>query len=133
MKPYLTVFSTVAAISAALFIVAPSRGQESDADKAKAAKAAAKAKNIARTLAENSRQLTIFDRQGKVIKTIGDPAIYSQPSISPDLKHVAVIRPDLESETADVWVFDIESGKGTKITKSKAREAARSPVWGPNS
>jgi Tol biopolymer transport system component len=75
----------------------------------------------------------LFDRTGKVVKTIGEPAIYNQPSISPDLTRVAVIRQDPENQTADLWVIDIETGAGTRITKSKEREAARSPVWAPDS
>ena len=122
--------STTLALAAALLIApAPTRGQASEADKAKAAKAAAKAKAIARTLEENARQLTLFDRAGKVVKTFGDRALYNQPSISPDGTRVAAIRQDLENETADLWVIHIETGVGTKITKSKSREAARSPVW----
>ena len=132
MKRSISILLTAAALAFA-FTIVPSRGQQTDADKAKAAKAAAKAKNIARTLEENSRQLTLFDRQGKVVKTFGQAAIYNQPSISPDLKRVAVIRTDLENETADLWVIDIETGAGTKLTKSKSREPARSPVWAPDS
>ena len=134
MKRDIIALSTAAALATALLLVPVlSRGQESDADKAKAAKAAAKAKNIARALEENSRQLTLFDRQGKVIKLVGERAVYNQPSISPDLTRVAVIRQDPENETADLWVINIETGAGTKLTKSKAREAARSPVWAPDS
>jgi Tol biopolymer transport system component len=134
MKRYIAIPLTAAALAAALMILPrPSHGQDSDADKAKAAKAAAKAKNIARAIQENARQLTLFDRQGKVIKTFGDRALYNQPSISPDLTRVAVIRQDLENETADLWVIDMGTGTGTKITKSKSREPARSPVWGPDS
>ena len=134
MKQYVAVLSTTVALAAALLIApAPTRGQASEADKAKAAKAAAKAKAIARTLAENARQLTLFDRAGKVVKTFGERAIYNQPSISPDGTRVAAIRQDLENETADLWVIHIETEAGTKITKSKSREAARSPVWAPDS
>lgn len=134
MKHYVAVLVTAAALAAGLLISPPlTHGQASEADKAKAAKAAAKAKAIARALEENARQLTLFDRTGKVIKTFGERALYNQPSISPDGKRVAVIRQDLENETADLWVIDIESGAGTKITKSKSREPARSPVWAPDS
>src|SRR5215471_1600293 len=133
MKRYLIVLSAAALAAALMIAPVPSRGQESEADKAKAAKAAAKAKNIARVLEENSRQLTLFDRQGKVIKTFGERAIYNQPSISPDGTRVAVIRQDLPNETADLWVISIETGAGVKITKSKPREPARSPVWAPDS
>ena len=134
MKRDIIALSTAAALATVLlFVPMLSHGQESDADKAKAAKAAAKAKNIARALEENSRQLTLFDRQGKVIKVVGERAIYNQPSISPDLTRIAVIRQDLENETADLWVISIETGAGTKLTKSKSREPVRSPVWAPDS
>jgi Tol biopolymer transport system component len=133
MKRYLIVLSAAALAAVLMIAPVPSRGQESEADKAKAAKAAAKAKNIARALQENARQLTLFDRQRKVIKTFGERAIYNQPSISPDGTRVAVIRQDLPNETADLWVIRIETGAGTKLTKSKSREAARSPVWAPDS
>jgi Tol biopolymer transport system component len=134
MKQYAVLLTAVAVAAAALLIAPPpSRGQASDADKAKAAKAAAKAKAIARNFEENARQLTLFDRTGKVVNTFGDRALYNQPSISPDGTRVAVIRQDPENETADLWVINIQTGAGTKITKSKSREAARSPVWGPDS
>ena len=134
MKRYIAALSTAAAIAAALMIAPPlSRGQESGADKAKAAKAAAKAKAIARTMEENARQLTLFDRQGKIVKTVGERGLYAQPSISPDLTRIALIRQDLQAETADLWVYNIETGAGTKLTNSKSREGARSPVWAPGS
>jgi Tol biopolymer transport system component len=134
MKRDIVVLSTAAALATVLlFAPVRSRGQESDADKAKAAKAAAKAKTIARALEENARQLTLFDRQGKTIKTFGERALYNQPSISPDGTRVAVIRQDLTNETADLWVIAIDTGAGTKLTNSKSREPARSPVWAPDS
>ena len=134
MKQSVAVLATAFILAAVLLIAPPTtRGQASGAEKAKADQAAAKAKAIARAIEENARQLTLFDRTGKVIKTFGERALYNQPSISPDGTRAAVIRQDLENETADLWVINIETGAGTKITKSKSREPARSPVWAPDS
>ena len=38
------------------------------------------------------RQLTVFDRTGKVVSTVGSPGLYVQPGISPDGKRVVVMR-----------------------------------------
>ena len=45
---------------------------------------------------------------------------------------MAVIKPDLEKETNDLWVIDVASGRGRQITTSKAREGANSPAWSPD-
>ena len=56
--------------------------------------------------------------------------MYSQAALSPDGTRVAVIKTDLETLDADVWVFDIATGKGTPITSDAAPNAA--PVWSPD-
>src|SRR5438128_12630855 len=48
------------------------------------------------------RQMTIFDRQGKVTGTVGDPGFYIQPGISPDGKRLAVIRHDPKRSNQDI-------------------------------
>ena len=76
-------------------------------------------------LGQNMRQLTIFDREGNIVRTIGEPDRYSQPNFSPDRSRVAVIiQPDL-------WVFDLATGNGTQIT-SRQRGRVRAPVWSPD-
>src|SRR5947207_2019392 len=52
--------------------------------------------------------------------------------ISPDRTRVAAVKFDPESETRDLWVFDIATGKSTRITSSQKREGAISPVWSPD-
>ena len=69
--------------------------------------------------------ITLVDRQGKAVQTVGELGSYSQPALSPDGKQVAVIRND-QGKT-NVWVLDVASGKATQITSDPAPHA--SPVW----
>jgi len=76
------------------------------------------------------QQLTVFDRQGTVVSRVGEPGSYSQAAFSPDGSRLAVIKRDLDSDTQDVWTFDIATGKGTSVTSDSALDAA--PVWSPD-
>jgi len=96
------------------------------------AKAAAKAKAIAQAFEANARTLTIFDRQGKVVTTVGPRAIYNTPVFSPDAKRLVVAKTDLEKETQDLWVFDIATGNSIQLTSGKPREASTAPAWSPD-
>jgi serine/threonine-protein kinase len=73
------------------------------------------------------RQLTVFDRAGKVVSTVGQPGLYVQPGLSPDGKRVVVMRNDPETGNGDIWTFDLATGKGTPITNDTPPENA--PVW----
>jgi len=81
-----------------------------------------------------ARVLTVFDREGKVVTTVGERAIYSQPVFSPDRTRLAVIKVDLESDTVDLWVLDVATGNSTRITSNQKRneETATAPVWSPD-
>ena len=46
--------------------------------------------------------LTVFDRQGKDVTTVGERAIYFSPTFSPDRTRLVVTKRDLESETSDI-------------------------------
>jgi Tol biopolymer transport system component len=76
------------------------------------------------------RQLTVFDREGKVVSTVGPPGLYVQPGLSPDGKHVVVMRNDPETGNGDIWTFDVASGKGTPITNDTPPDNA--PIWSPD-
>lgn len=91
-----------------------------------------RARVITEIMESNSRTLTLFDRQGNQVGTVGQRDIYNQPVFSPDNSRMAVIKPDLEKETNDLWVIDVASGRGRQITTSKAREGASSPAWSPD-
>src|SRR5688500_12967148 len=93
---------------------------------------AERARNNARQLEQNARTLTLFDRNGKVISTIAERHIFNQPTLSPDAARIALIKPDLEKETVDLWVYDIATGKGVQITSNKPRENVQAPAWSPD-
>jgi Tol biopolymer transport system component len=79
-----------------------------------------------------ANQLTVFDREGKVLYTVGQRDFYQQPSLSPDGNRIVVIKQDPEKETADAWVIDVATSKGIQITSSQPREFVSAPVWSPD-
>jgi len=62
------------------------------------------------------QQLTIFNREGQVVKKVGEPGRYSGPAFSPDGAHLLVTKNDLKTSQQDLWTIDIASGKSTQIT-----------------
>jgi Tol biopolymer transport system component len=126
----IAVVITTAGFAAAL-VLAPTPGLSQSANDERA-KAAAKAKLIARQFEANARTLTIYDRQGKVVTTVGQRAIYNTPVFSPDAKRLVAGKVDLEKETQDLWVFDISTGNSVQLTSSKARENSSTPAWSPD-
>ena len=124
---YRTAIITTAAGALAVLLLAPApAAAQLPTDPAE------RAKVIAQIMAANSRQLTLFDREGKEVSVVGPKDLYNQPVLSPDGKRVAVIKADLDKETNDLWVFDAASGKGVQITSSQRRESATSPAWSPD-
>ena len=91
-----------------------------------------RARVISQIMETQSRQLTLFDRQGQTIGVVGPRDLYNQPVFSPDAKRMAVVKPDLDKETNDLWVIDVASAKGIQITSSQPREGANSPAWSPD-
>src|SRR6478609_8345764 len=72
-----------------------------------------RAQAIERNARENARQLTLLDKQGTVVATVGERGLYNQPVLSPDVTRVAVIKADPVKETTDLWIVDLASGRGT--------------------
>src|SRR5215831_16205288 len=123
---------TAATFAAALMLLGQSNNDKAKAGNDEKAKAAAKAKAIAQTFEANARTLTIYDRQGKVVTTVGPRAIYNTPVFSPDAKRLVAGKVDLEKETQDLWVFDVATGNSIQLTSSKARENSNTPAWSPD-
>src|SRR5262245_64121953 len=90
-----------------------------------------RARIISQIMETQSRQLTLFDRQGQLIGVVGPRDLYNQPVFSPDAKRMAVIKPDLDKETNDLWVVGVATAKAVQITSSQPREGASSPAWSP--
>jgi len=91
-----------------------------------------RAKVIAQVMQANARQLTLYDREGKELTSVGPKDLYNQPVFSPDAKRLAVIKQDLENESQDLWIFDVATGSGKRITVSGSREQSTSPAWSPD-
>jgi Tol biopolymer transport system component len=73
------------------------------------------------------RQLIWIDRNGKAEGTVGSPALYENPRLSPDGKRLAVHKPD---GGGDIWIFDLERNNSTRFTFDPASD--NDPVWSPD-
>ena len=99
------------ALLALLLAAAPALAQTPAPVKADEQAKSAKAKRLAEAFERNARILTVFDREGKVVTTVGERGIYNQGSvISPDRKRVAVVKCDHEKGVGDIWVLDVATG-----------------------
>ena len=70
--------------------------------------------------------LTVFDRGGKVLRTL-DRGVYTSPVWSPDGTRVAVVK-----DTRYVWVVDASTGKSTQLAANQPEDVATGLVWSPD-
>ena len=75
-------------------------------------------------------QLVWYDRAGKSLGTVADPAVYSNPSLSPDDRWLAVSKVDERVGTRDVWVIDLVRKASSRLTLGAADDL--NPVWSPD-
>ena len=75
-------------------------------------------------------RLTWFDRQGRIVGTIGEPGLYRTLTISPDGKQVAFERTDPQTQNRDIWLLEFARGTSTRFTSDLAWEAF--PTWSPD-
>src|SRR5262249_52749840 len=73
--------------------------------------------------------LTWFDAQGKPGNTIGEPAIYGNPAISPDGNRIAV-ETGTNSGDRDIWILDTKRGISTRFTFDPHLDS--NPSWSPD-
>jgi Tol biopolymer transport system component len=71
-----------------------------------------------------------FDRSGRKLATVGEPADYSNPSLSPDDSKLAVCIRDPQTGTRDIWIYDLVRGGMTRLTFDPADDL--DPVWSPD-
>jgi Tol biopolymer transport system component len=74
-------------------------------------------------------RLVWLDRSGKPTATVGAPADYGRPRLSPDGQRLAVEIWD--SSGSDIWIQDFARGSMTRFTFSTAEELG--PVWSNDS
>jgi len=72
-------------------------------------------------------ELTTFDRTGKTVGTIGEPAGYTGPTFSPDGTRLAVARRESTGTARDIWVFDLARGNRLRLTLDAGDDLA--PRW----
>jgi len=75
-------------------------------------------------------ELVWLDRQGRRLGTVGEPAAYSNPALSPDEKKLVVCRVNPQVGTRDLWLFDLARGTPSRFTFDPADET--NPVWSPD-
>lgn len=74
--------------------------------------------------------LTWFDRTGRAMGTVGAPAHYINPALSPDEKRIAVDIRDPRTGKRDIWVMDPAHGTQSRYTFGAGEEL--SPTWSPD-
>jgi len=107
-------------------------GQELNAEAKSKEAVEARNKRNAQIFQNNASVLTFLDRYGKHTGQIGERALYDAAILSPDGKRIAAIKDDLENESADLFVFDVATGKATRFTTSVRTEFVETPVWSPD-
>lgn len=76
-------------------------------------------------------RLTWFDRAGKLLESVGDPAVYRTLALSPDGKQVAIERVDPNGGgNRDIWLYEFGRGVSTRFTFDPAWDGT--PVWSPD-
>ena len=73
-------------------------------------------------------QLTIRDRQGKLIDKVGPPLFRAQnPAVSTDGKKVAVSASRQPEVSNDIWIFDVEGRGRLRLTTDPRSDDG--PIW----
>ncbi len=77
-----------------------------------------------------SNSLTWFDRAGKKLGTLAEPANYSNPALSPDERSLAVEQRDPQTRMRDIWIFDLVRGARSRLTFDPAEDLGA--TWSPD-
>ncbi len=78
-----------------------------------------------------ARQLTWYDREGKVVGTVGEPGPYLNAVLSPDGARVAAGRHNSGVDALSILLLDLSrSGAATRLAIGSPRD--KHPVWSPD-
>ena len=78
-----------------------------------------------------NRTLTWVDRTGTRFPIDATARQYSQPSLSRDSKHIAIVIGD-PLRQSDIWILDLERNTVRQLTYSRAGQNAAAPLWTPD-
>ncbi len=84
---------------------------------------------VYRTGSGGESQLTRFDRQGKVLGTVGERGLYDTLALSPDGTRVAVERRDPQNGKDALWLVDLSRGTSTRFTFGFG--VVNDAIWSP--
>jgi eukaryotic-like serine/threonine-protein kinase len=74
-------------------------------------------------------QLAWYDRNGKVLGTVGEPARYERMVLSHDGTKAALARVDPQTGNRDIWLVDLAQGTSTRFTFDIF---STSPIFSPD-
>jgi hypothetical protein len=74
-------------------------------------------------------QLAWLDRQGKVLRTVGQPGRNNEISVSPDAMR-AIVRDAFYNRSGDLWMVNLVNGRRTRFTFSQSDYSPA--VWSPD-
>jgi Tol biopolymer transport system component len=81
-------------------------------------------------LGQQLRQLTVFNREGQVVRKVGEPGLYNQAAFSPDGKRLLVMKNDLSTSRQNVWIIDLDTEKAAQLTNDT--RPIFNPLWSPD-
>jgi serine/threonine protein kinase len=76
------------------------------------------------------RQFAWFDRQGRLIGTVGPPGNYFDINISPDHTRAAIQFTDVQTDNSDIWIIYLKNGAMSRFTFQDVVDD--NPVWSPD-
>jgi Tol biopolymer transport system component len=77
-----------------------------------------------------NQQLVWFNREGKNLGTIAPAGNYVAPRLSRDDQRLAVGRSDPQTQTSEIFLFDLASGNERRFTIDPGMDSF--PLWSPN-
>jgi eukaryotic-like serine/threonine-protein kinase len=80
--------------------------------------------------ADRNSRLTWFDRAGRTLQKVGEPANYVHVDLSPDDSRAAVERIDPDTGDHDVWIVDLVHETTSRLTFDSDSETY--PIWSPD-
>jgi len=75
-------------------------------------------------------ELVWFDRNGRAIGAVGEPAVYRGAAIAPDGRSIVLARSDERANASNLWRFDVSRQAARRLTFGPDREL--DPVWSPD-
>ncbi|HEX2897511.1 MAG TPA: hypothetical protein VHP63_05620, partial [candidate division Zixibacteria bacterium] len=82
---------------------------------------------------ESSSQQTLlkwFDRSGRELGVVGEPAHYVDANLSPDETKIAFVMEDEKNRNYDIWIYDLNRNAASRLTFDPGDELF--PRWSPD-